>query len=143
MNKAKQRIILPLVLLAAILLLTACDGQGDAYNFVQSSGTVAYAQLVNMTLEPQKYVGAAVTVRGQCASSYYPVTDLTYYSVVVSDVSVCCSQGIEYLLSGGDYPADGTEATVTGEFEVYYENGIPYCRLKDAEIITNEGDYTT
>lgn len=131
----KKKGILPLVLLAAILLLTACGEQSDAYNFAQSSGTVAYAQLVNMTLTPEKYIGATVTVRGQCASSYYPVTDLTYYSVVVSDVNVCCTQGIEYVLARGDYPADGTEVTVSGEFEVYYENGIEYCRLKDAQII--------
>ena len=124
------------LLLVALFLLTACGEQGDAYNLAQSSGTVAYAQLVNMTLAPENYVGATVTVRGQCASSYYPVTGLTYYSVLVTDAKSCCNQGIEYLLPDGAYPADGTEITVSGEFETYNEYGISYFRLKDAKILT-------
>ena len=35
-----------------------------------------------------------------------------------------------------EYPADETEVTVTGEFELFEEDGFYYCQLKDAVLNT-------
>ena len=54
-------------------------------------------------------------------------------------LSVCCSQGLEFVLAGehsypADYPELGTEITVVGIFQTYEENGYMDCHLVNAEI---------
>ena len=95
---------------------------------------LASAELSNILYLPEEYEGKTIRLRGECVSAYYEETDTTYYSVTTSDAAACCVLALEYLLPGGDYPPDGTEATVTGEFESYEEDGILYARLKDAVV---------
>ena len=127
-----------ILLLAA--LMSACGTEVDPARIERE---LAYIEAVNMNIWPEDYVGKTRTVSGQSTSGYFTVTDKTYHSVAVPDKSGTYTEKIEYLSADGIYPADGISVTVTGEFEVYTENGIQYCRLKDAEIITNEGEYRT
>ena len=107
---------------------------GIDVDLTHMSSTMVYAEVSNMMYCPDDYVGKVVRMQGQNINSYYDVTDQTYHSVLIADATACCAQGIEYLLADGEYPADQTEATVTGEFELYDEDGQTYCRLKNAVI---------
>ncbi|MBR1690481.1 MAG: hypothetical protein IJ713_06885 [Oscillibacter sp.] len=112
----------------------ADGGEGIDVDLTAMSATMVYAEVSNMMYLPDDYVGKTVRMRGQSLSTYYDATDQTYYSVLISDATACCAQGIEYMLAEGAYPADDEEVTVTGEFELYEELGVVYCRLKDAVL---------
>ena len=116
------------------VLLNGCALETDPARIEQE---LAYIEAVNMNIWPQDYVGKTRTVTGESTSKYFAVTDQTYYSVAVINKDGTSTEKVEYLLADGAYPSDGTPVTVTGEFEVYLENGIQYCRLKDAQILTN------
>ena len=58
---------------------------------------------------------------------------------MIPDATACCSQGIEFLLDGNytypnDYPQIGTEITVEGVFDTYYEGAYRYCQLINASF---------
>ncbi len=76
------------------------------------------------------------------AFAYYedPETKKQYFACIVADATACCSQGLEFILTGdhtypNDYPGLSSVITVTGTFETYEENGFKYCRLTDAAIV--------
>ena len=127
-------------ILAAAVLLTGCGSTGNAeggsekaspaasdgydVDLTQLSSSMVYGQVYDMVNNSDTYVGKSATA--------------------------CCSQGIEFILKGDpvypdDYPAVGTDITVTGTFAWYKEDYATYCQLLDAEIIPNEdaGEDTT
>ena len=66
---------------------------------------------------------------------YAELSNITYHTVIIRDATACCASGLDYVLADGqEYPADETDVTVTGEFELYEEDGFFYCQLKDAII---------
>ena len=127
----KHKAICGIGLLLVLFLLTGCDTQAHKERIEK---TLAYSELLNMKTWPEQYVGKTRTVSGLTATQYYAVTDATYYILLVSNADGSYSESIEYLLTDGTYPKDGENVSVTGEFEVYYENTLPYYRLKDAHI---------
>ncbi|MBP3729235.1 MAG: hypothetical protein J6H18_03085, partial [Lachnospiraceae bacterium] len=63
----------------------------------------------------------------------------TYFACLIPDATACCSQGLEFVLAKeraypAEYPEKGSEITVSGVFEIYWEGDYYYCRLKDAEM---------
>ena len=101
------------------------------------SATMVYSEVYNMVSEPDAYIGKVVRMAGTAASTYYDVTDRTYHAIIIADATACCAQGIEYELPEGlSYPADDTEATVTGVFSTYDEFGRTYVYLEDATLGT-------
>ena len=143
-------------LLLAVLLLTLCacgggeqasapapeSGAGTAsapaavdVDLTQLSSTMVYSEVYNIMMAPEDYVGKIIRMEGQCVSAYYEPTDATYYSIIIQDATACCAQGIEYVLTDGQaYPEDGGEATVTGRFESYDEDGTTWYHLVDASV---------
>lgn len=104
------------------------------------SSTMVYSEVYNMMYTPDDYIGKTVKMKGQFAYYEDPETKAQYFACIIADATACCSQGLEFILTGehtypNDYPELGSEITVTGTFEVYTENGFQYCRLKDATII--------
>lgn len=149
-----KRIISSVLLFVLLLTLCACGSgaAGDAaaddaaaanatapaaidLDLTQLSSTLVYSEVYNIMTEPEAYLGKTIRMEGECLSAYYEPTDTTYYSVVIQDATACCAQGIEYVLSDGqDYPADGNNATVTGRFESYDEEGTVWYHLVDASL---------
>ena len=37
----------------------------------------------------------------------------------IYDAFACCQQGVEFVLTDGDYPEEGTTITVVGRYETY------------------------
>lgn len=107
------------------------------------SSTVVYAEVYNMMMSPEDYVGRTVKMSGQFAAFADSEEGPFYYACLIADATACCQQGIEFVLADGsydnreDYPELGTEVTVTGEFRTYEENGMLYCHLVNAVMLIN------
>lgn len=103
------------------------------------SSTMVYSEVYNMVSVPQNYIGKVVKMHGQFAFYEDHRTGNRYYACIISDATACCSQGLEFVLSGShsfpdDYPEESAEITVVGIFETYIENGTMYFRLADAKL---------
>lgn len=123
---------------------SAASGNTEAYtdldvDLTKLSSTMVYSEVYNMMSSPDSYIGKTVKMKGQFAYYEDPDTKNQYFACIIADATACCSQGLEFILTGehtypNDYPALGTEITVTGIFEVYTENGHQYCRLANAAL---------
>ena len=109
------------------------------------NSTMIFAQVSNMMIAPQEYVGKTIRMAGQFAVYYgYNADgtvneDVLYYACIIADATACCSRGLEFLVAGSlaypdDYPPEGSQITVTGVFDLYEEEGLSFCRLIDASI---------
>lgn len=103
------------------------------------SSSIAYAQIYNMKYTPDDYIGKTVKIRGQFAYYENPDTKVRYFACIITDGTGCCSQELEFIPAGehayqDDYPATGSEITVTGTCEVYEKNEYRYCRLVNATV---------
>ncbi len=104
------------------------------------SSTMVYSEVYNMMYTPDDYIGKTVKMKGKFAYYEDPETKAQYFACIIADATACCSQGLEFVLTGehtypNDYPELNSEITVTGTFETYEENGFKYCRLTDAAIV--------
>lgn len=115
---------------------TASNGDIDV-DLTQLSSTLVYSEVYNMLSRPDDYIGKTVKMNGSFSVYEDEETGKVYYACYIADATACCSQGIEFTLSGehvypDDYPEVGSEIVVQGIFETYEENGYLYCQLKDA-----------
>ena len=104
------------------------------------SGTVAYSQVYDMVYYPTRYEGKTVKMSGPFTVFYSSETELYYPAVIIKDATACCSQGIEFVLSGNPdypngYPNINSEITVVGKFEIYYERSKRFCHLVNATLV--------
>lgn len=121
------------------------DNNTPKYNVIDvdlssMSGTIAYSQVYDMLYNPSRYEGKIVKMQGPFSVFYSNETKLYYPAVIIKDATACCSQGIEFVLYGNPdypsgYPQAGSEITVVGEFEIYYEGTKMFCHLIDAMIL--------
>lgn len=101
------------------------------------NANVVYSQVFLMMTEPDKFIGKRIRMSGQfnvyAAEEGNPSGATEYYAIIIADAQACCQQGIEFVWPGHTYPEGFPEvksnASVTGIFEVYEENGKKYCRL--------------
>ena len=139
----KRLKIVCLVLLLALLPPAALSEQVIDVDLSGLSDVVAYAQIYDMNLSPENYVGKIVRVTGWFDYFEDMTLDRVYQSVQISDSTGCCSMGVEFVWAGDhlwpvDYPDFGTEITVCGRFEIYQEDDYDYIHLMDAELTWNE-----
>ena len=101
------------------------------------NANVVYSQVYLMMTEPDKFIGKRIRMSGQfnvyAAQEGNPSGATEYYAIIIADAQACCQQGIEFVWPGHTYPEGFPEvksnASVTGIFEAYEENGKKYCRL--------------
>ena len=103
------------------------------------SGTMVYAEVYQMMVQPDDYLGREVTMQG--VFSVYEGTNRNYYACVIADAAACCSQGIEFVLEEPlkypeEYPESGSEIKVQGIFDTYEEEGYSYCQLIHAKLLS-------
>ena len=106
-------------------------------DLTQLSSTMVYSEVYNMMMKPDDYLGKTVKMSGQSASYHDEASNKYYYACVIQDATACCSQGIEYCLDSSfkspeDYPEDGSEVTLVGVFDTYYEDGYRYMTLRNS-----------
>ena len=104
------------------------------------SSTMVYSEVYDMMYEPDRYVGKRIKMDGQFAVYEDPNTGAVYTACIIVDATACCSQGLEFVLDGentypDDYPAQGAEITVIGEFQPYEGNGMTWYHLIKARMV--------
>lgn len=117
---------------------------GIDVDLTQLSSTVVFAEVYNMMMAPEGYIGKTVRMKGQF--TVFPSGDPevgNYYAVMIADAAACCQQGFEFFWSGDhqypeDYPPEGTEIMVTGVFESFHEGQYEVRRLVTDEIVICE-----
>ncbi len=103
-----------------------------AVDLTAMSATMVYAEVYNMVVSPEEYVGRTVIMEGAYQVYDYYGDGTYYHAVIIKDATACCSQGLEFTLGGDykypeDFPADGTSIKVTGVFTRSVEaNGTFY-----------------
>lgn len=147
-----KKLILIISALLLVAALTACSGKTAAtgttetaaktaqsidVDLTQMSSTMIYSEVQNMMLKPADYIGKTVKMQG--AFSVSEIGENRYFACIIKDATACCAQGIEFQWAGdhsypADYPKDGSDITVTGEFTTYNEGQQQYCQLKNAEL---------
>ena len=116
---------------------SGASGKVDV-DLTKMSATMVYSEVYNMMSLPDNYLGKTVRMSGQF--QVYEGDGRNYYVVLIADATACCQQGMEFVLAGDyaypdDYPAAGTEVTVTGVFDTYYEGEyMRFCQLIDAHM---------
>ena len=100
---------------------------------------MVYSEVYNMVSSPEDYKGKMVRMTG--TFGVYEGEQRNYFSCMIADATSCCSNGIEFVLSGDhtypeDYPELGETITVTGTFDTYMEGEYEYCQLIDAVMTT-------
>ena len=120
---------------------------GPAYvDLTQLSSTMVYAEVFAMMYSPEEYVGKTVKMRGIFSKGQLYAGDgslndgSVVFACIVQDATACCAQGIPFDLAGDyeypqDYPELGAEITVEGVFEIHEQDGLEFCRLRDAAFV--------
>ncbi len=122
----------PSALIDEIAADAAVQSGSASYDFdlTTMSGTMVYATIYNMLTDPESYYGKTIKLSGYFDSTYDEKLDARYYFVVIPDATACCSQGMEFIKSGLNYPDDfpesGKDIEITGKFDRYDELGHTY-----------------
>ncbi|MDR0221101.1 MAG: hypothetical protein LBI54_06845 [Lachnospiraceae bacterium] len=109
-------------------------------DLTEMSSTMVYAEVYNITNNPDKYMGKTIRMSGPYQPSYFDETGLYYHYVIVEDAAACCASGLEFVWSGehvfpDDYPAVQAKIEVTGVFGSYDELGVTYYYLAVDRIV--------
>lgn len=102
------------------------------------SSTMIYAEIFNMVVEPEKYDGKKIRMKGLAALFHDDERNRDSYACIVKDATACCAQGIDFALSdaaasSSGYPKDGDEITLTGTFREIMEGDISHYMITEAE----------
>ena len=114
------------------------DASDIDIDLTKLSSTMIYSEVYNMMSNPEEYLGMTIRMDGDLAIYKYP--ERNYYTCIIKDAAACCQQGMEFLWKGEhkypeDYPNEGDGIIVTGIFDIYYEDQVKYCQLKDATLV--------
>lgn len=75
----------------------------------------------DMAIEPEKYYGKTIKMRGQFFTVVEPDSQQRFYYCVVYDPTACCQAGIDFMLKGDkvypdDFPPEETYIEIIGQF---------------------------
>lgn len=111
----------------------------DEIDLTAMSSTMMFAEVVQMTRQPQMYDGATVTMRGGLMIfAIDEATGVGSYSCYVEDATKCCQRGIGFTidepLEDTSILVEGTEVIIRGTFEIYEVDGRHFVRISNCEI---------
>ena len=95
------------------------------------SSTMVYAEVYNIMMDPDSYVGKTIKGNGLYNSFYYEKIDKYFHYFIISDATGCCPQGLDFVWNGehtypDDYPEIDENIEVTGVFIKGEIDGQPY-----------------
>ena len=108
------------------------------------SKTMVYAEVTNILLKPEKYIGKTIKMKGPVVTYKTKNTDGSPrydFAVIIEDATACCQKGMEFELYGitrepDNYPEDDTRITVAGTFESYDAGRYVYYHVANAQILS-------
>lgn len=106
------------------------------------SSTMVYAEVFNMVMSPDDYIGKTIRMTGIFKVYQDPETKQVYCGVIVKDATACCAQGFNLIMSEErsypqDYPAPEAEITVVGTLQAdrtLEEHGMIVLQLENVTI---------
>ncbi len=108
-------------------------------DITELSATMVYSEVFGMMSDPDRYMGKIIKMKGIFSVYHDDYTGIDYYYCIIKDATACCAQGMEFTLEGcsypDDYPEEGMEIVVMGEYTTYLDGGALYCTLKDATLL--------
>ena len=151
----KRYFYVVLLLFAAAVFSTGCgeqsqvaQGTAEAYmeiehidvDLTQLGPMIISAQVSRMLMEPDKYLGQTVRVKGSYFSFFWNEGNMRLHYVVLDLTVGCCGQGFEIILSDNiisnqGYPPENSVIEVTGTFSSYEKLGRTFYYLAVFEII--------
>lgn len=101
--------------------------------------TMAYAQMYEMVSNARQYEGKTVRLLGRYFQLPIPAKDRVMHVLVVTDNSLCCEIGMEFVLTGDpvypdDFPENHSRIDITGMLEIRDQEGSPVPLLVVNEI---------
>ena len=105
-------------------------------DLTRMSSTMVYSTVFNMVTNPATFVGKTMRMRGEYTTYHISIDDPSQiiHACLVRDAAGCCSQGLEFVLSNGKYPAGANEITVVGTIAVQKVDGKDVCYLKNSAL---------
>lgn len=99
---------------------------------------IASAQIFNMLIETDSYLGKTVRIKGQFFSTYDEENKMRHYSVLIWDATACCQTGLQFIPRGNpvypdDFPEEMADMEVTGILRMKLLNGMDYLYI-DCEL---------
>lgn len=91
--------------------------------------TMAYSTMVNILNDAENNIGKKLKVSGR-----YDYQNGCHW-LVLTDDTICCSVGMEFMLNNQEYPSVGTDLTLYGVFGQYTESQVQHYFLLVEEII--------
>jgi len=105
-------------------------------DLTKMSSTMVYSTVFNMVNKPTNFIGKTMRMRGEYTTYHISIDDPSQiiHACLVRDAAGCCSQGLEFILSNGNYPSGAGEITVVGTIAVQKIFGKAVCYLKDSRL---------
>lgn len=107
----------------------------DYCDLTSLDSDTVFDMVYEMLYDPEEYVGKVFTLAGECNSIYWSATGEQYHYCTVYSENKLEVISLEVDCGEAEYPEDGEVFIVTGIFEIYMEDDVAYCRLKDAVYI--------
>ena len=109
-------------------------------DLTQLSVTMVSAQVLQIMMSPEDFLGQTVRVRGTYFTFLWEEADKQLHYVVLNLTAGCCGQGFEFILSDElassvGYPANESVIEVTGIFSRYEELGSGFHYLAVYDMI--------
>lgn len=128
--------------LTSVCVANSPDGSRNKVDIdlAKMSGTMVYAQVYQMVMDPHKFIGKQIRMKGIFSSYFDDESKRRFYGCVIQDALACCSQGLAFELSKPrkypqEYPAEGAEITIEGTFDYEKEeDGVSFPIIKNAEM---------
>lgn len=110
------------------------------YDLTALSPNMVYAQVYNIIIKPDEYIGKTIKIRGPYKPLYYENTKNYYHYIIIKDAQACCESGMEFIWDDNahiypdDYPEEGTEIEIVGTILGYTEEDYNYYYVNTDEI---------
>lgn len=110
------------------------------------SANMVYAEVYNMMMYPDDYLGKTIKVSGPYYPLFYDGTGNYYHYVMIEDALACCQNGMEFIWDEGEhvypdeYPKQDDVIEIVGELKSYKEEQYIYYYLDVDEIVILEAN---
>ncbi len=128
-------------LLALLLAMAGCTGPAEKadIDLTAMGSTAVDREIYQMVANPQDYQGKTVKISGSYSLIQSAETGRDYHLLLLAGETACCSQGIEFILTGEavapeDYPTPGQRIEFTGVYQTYEALGIANFYLATDQI---------
>lgn len=105
--------------------------QPYSMDLAKFSSTMTYAQIYNIFMDPESYVGKSIRLRARYAGDELDTGEKMHF-LVLSDEMACCQLNIEFMMYDykGEFPEEDTEILVEGLIDLCNYQGEKFIVLK-------------